>query len=66
MIKPPAAANASMYDATMKSGMTGQNVVSRINELMTSLKGSTKGSGRGRKPTYGTKQAAKVARAGVK
>lgn len=65
MIKPPAAANASLYDGTMKSGMTGQNVVSRINELMTSLKGSTKSKG-GRKATYGTKQAAKVARAGAK
>lgn len=60
-LKPPAAANAALYDKTQKSGNTQRHIVANIKELLTSLKGATSGSGKGRKPTYGTRQAAKVA-----
>ena len=59
-INPPAAANAALYDKTQRSGNTQRHIVANIHELLTSLKGATKG-GRARKPTYGTRQAAKVA-----
>lgn len=64
MIKPPAAANAALYDKTQKSGNL-KSFIANIMEHMTSYKGARKA---GRPPSTlpgpGRKQAAKVARGG--
>jgi hypothetical protein len=62
--KPAPAANAAMYDKTQASGNLPGHLMARIHELMTAQKGATR-SAKGRKPGYGTKQAAMVARGGA-
>jgi hypothetical protein len=61
MIKPPAAANAALYDKTQKSGNM-PSFIAKIMELMTAQKGATKGARRDVLPGPGRRQAAKVAR----
>ena len=60
ILKPPAAANAALYDKTQKSGNNRRSFMAHIQEMLTAQKGATKG-GPARKPTYATRQAAKVA-----
>jgi len=64
-MKPPAAANSALYDKTQRSGNLPKSFIAKIGELMTSLKGATPDR-RGRRPTYATRQASKVARTGGK
>jgi len=58
MAKLSEVTNAARYDKTNKSGNL-KSFIANITELLTSQKGATKGPGR--KPTYATRQAAKVA-----
>jgi hypothetical protein len=60
---PPPAANAALYDKTHKSG-NRPSMIANIKELMTSLKGATRG-GKTRRPGYGTRQAANIAGGGA-
>ncbi len=61
IVKPPPASNAAVYEKTQKSGNNGLSMIARIHELLTAYKGSTKARGNmARRPTYGTREAAKV------
>lgn len=62
VIKPPPASNAAMYEKNHKSGNV-PSMIARIHELLTSMKGSTRGA-KARKPAGGSKQAAMVAKGG--
>lgn len=58
--KPPPAANAALYDKTQNSGNNRRSFIGKIQELLTAQKGATPNK-KAKRPTYGTRQAAKVA-----
>ena len=60
MIKPPAAANAALYDKTQKSGNL-KSFIANIMEHLTSQKGATRGTRRDVLRGPGRRQAAKAA-----